>query len=177
MRVAKNKVHEFYRRDLESSLPCRFGQTTSNIQQGACCVFLTSNELNECIFPHRRQHLLLLQAISLSCGATKQLIYFYFTFRVPLELQWVDLFGQQQETGCLLAVPRLHPQVLIGGGLGARCYFKVQFTMTGTLLGNGESFTPENELSVGVATFQSCTLGPDWPVWPVRLKSCCYDEN
>lgn len=96
--------------------------------------------------------------------ATKQLIYSYFTFRVPLELQWVDLFrttaGNRVFARCPPVTP---PQVLIGGGLGARCYFKVQFTMIGTLLGNGESFTPENEVSVGVATFQPCTLGPDWP--------------
>lgn len=165
MGVEKNKVHEFYRRELESSLPCCFGRTMSNIQQGACCVFLTSDELNECIFPHRRQHLLLLQAISLSCRSHKatNLFLFHFQSAAGAAVSRLVQDNSRKQGVCSLSPGYTPHQVLIGGGLGARCYSKVQFTMTGTLLGNGESFTPENEVSVGVATFQPCTLGPDWP--------------
>lgn len=99
-------------------LLCCFGPTTSNIQQSTWCVFLTADELNECLFPHRRQTCVIASGPFRSlAGATKRLIYSNFTFRVVLRQLWGGLFRTTAGNRVFAGCPQVtHPKYWLAAG-------------------------------------------------------------
>lgn len=174
---------EYSRRDFWSSLPCCFGPTTSNIRQSTWCVFLTSDEPNECILSSQET------TCVIASGLFSLLPQSNLSFPISLS-EWCcscceeARSGQQQETRCLLAVPSLHlpnphPKYWLAVGSAPGVILRFTSQWLAKVQASGESLRPGNQFwSAGMATFQSWTLGPDSGHFsPVRLNSRCYDRN